>query len=184
MDRTLQCGFSGSWTTCTKNTVGARGVFLKQQWSCAQKCANPLAQCCREEGGVWDCGSPRWEEVVLPCIEPFREVVLQRFEESVSKGWVFSFLKGAGLRKLLWMAREHGVSFDNVFNLDDAFVNMCPSPDRRPSANAQAKIGVTVTVVTPMGREGHTHPILSEFIVKGETERCLPQRPWPAGGGV
>eukprot|EP00971_Amphidinium_carterae_P061540 1218247-Amphidinium_carterae.1 len=30
-------------------------------------------------------------------IELFSEVVLQRFEEIVSRGWVFSFLKGAGL---------------------------------------------------------------------------------------
>eukprot|EP00971_Amphidinium_carterae_P035327 695597-Amphidinium_carterae.2 len=30
-------------------------------------------------------------------IELFRKVVLQRFEESVSRGWVFSFLKCAGL---------------------------------------------------------------------------------------
>eukprot|EP00971_Amphidinium_carterae_P051682 1017348-Amphidinium_carterae.1 len=31
------------------------------------------------------------------CIELSREVVLQRFEESVSRGWVLSFLKGAEL---------------------------------------------------------------------------------------
>eukprot|EP00971_Amphidinium_carterae_P095352 1886758-Amphidinium_carterae.1 len=55
----------------------------------------------------------------------------------MSRGWVHAFLLGAGLKvqdhlqmKLVWLCREKGVGFANVYNIDESMVHLVPSPEK------------------------------------------------------
>eukprot|EP00971_Amphidinium_carterae_P084587 1674383-Amphidinium_carterae.1 len=85
-------------------------------------------------------------------------------------------------RRIWWTCRQNSIIPARVYNMDESFVELVPTPrsawtfgkeDERPHlVPGDGKVSVTVSVALPLS---DAMPVFSLIIFKGETDRVVPQ---------